>query len=58
MPIGSERILLIDDEVMVIDIVKRMLMETGYQVTYFLDAEEALVYFSEHSPDVDLVIMS
>ncbi len=57
VPGGGESVLLIDDEPMVIYVVKNMLKQLGYKVTDFLDCEEALRQFVEHPLDFDLVIM-
>ncbi len=56
-PKGRERILLIDDEPMVIDLAKSMLEQLGYRVTAFLDCAEALKQFADHYQNFDLAIM-
>ena len=53
---GDERILLVDDEQMIIDISKNMLEKLDYRVTVFNSSIEALEYFSEHPYEFDLVI--
>ncbi len=53
----KERILLIDDEPMVIDLAKSMLEQLGYKVTAFFDCVEALTQFADQSHDFDLVMM-
>lgn len=53
---GNERILLVDDEPMIIDLTKRILEDFGYKVTEFLDCVEALKRFTEHPQNFDLVI--
>ncbi|MGK5091801.1 response regulator [Deltaproteobacteria bacterium TL4] len=53
---GNERILLIDDEPLVTDLVKEMLIKLGYEVTNFSDCAQALTLFTDHAQDFDLVI--
>ncbi len=53
---GDERILLVDDEQMIIDISKNMLEKLDYKVTSYSDCKEAFEYFSKHPNDFDLVI--
>jgi len=53
---GNESILLIDDEVMIVKVTKRMLEILGYKVTEFLNGVEALNRFTEHPQDFDLVM--
>jgi CheY-like chemotaxis protein len=56
LPLGNERILLVDDEPSIIDICVQMLEPLGYQVTALLDSREALALFSRAPQDFDLVI--
>ncbi len=53
---GKGRILLVDDELMIIDLARSMLEELGYEVADYIDCEEALHSFAEHSKKFDLVI--
>ncbi|MEJ2641448.1 MAG: response regulator, partial [Desulfosarcinaceae bacterium] len=53
---GSERILLVDDEVYILDIGKTMLSKLGYTVTTMQDPTQALQTFSERPSEYDLVI--
>ena len=53
---GNERILIVDDEQMIIDISTNMLEKLDYNVTSYSDCEEALKYFTDHPDDFDLVI--
>lgn len=55
-PGGSEEILLIDDEAMIIDLTANMLQHLGYKVTSIIDAEEALQRFSQNPERFSLVI--
>jgi len=54
--IGSERILLVDDEEQIIDLERRILERLGYKVTSKMDSEEALKEFSARPYGFDLVI--
>lgn len=53
---GNERILLIDDEPMIINLTKMMLEKLGYKVICFLDCVEAIKRFTDCPQDIDLVI--
>ena len=53
---GSERVLLVDDDKQVFEMIKQMLEELGYQVTARISSIEALEVFSEHPEKFDLVI--
>jgi len=53
---GRERILLVDDEPQMVNMMQQMLKQLGYSVTSFTDSLEALEYFKTHSTDFDLVI--
>ncbi|MCC7476930.1 PAS domain S-box protein [bacterium] len=55
-PIGNERILLVDDEEAIAEMVSIMLSRLGYRVTRFTDPRQALREFSEHPADFDLLI--
>ena len=56
-PVGSERVLVVDDEPMVRKITERTLRRLGYQVTGAGDAEEALTLFSNDPNKFDVVVM-
>ncbi|MGD8990471.1 MAG: PAS domain S-box protein [Desulfobacterales bacterium] len=56
LPIGSECILLVDDENSLIDLGKNMLIRLGYQVETRTRPIEALEAFREDPPKFDLVI--
>jgi CheY-like chemotaxis protein len=56
IPRGNERILLLDDEEMIVNSVLTMLQHLGYQVTALMDNREALKLFSEKPSEFDLVI--
>nr|MBF0221898.1 response regulator [Desulfobulbaceae bacterium] len=52
---GSERILLVDDDITIVDIESRILRSLGYQVTAFSSSEEALAAFQQSTDSFDLV---
>ncbi len=56
IPRGNERILLLDDEEMIVNSVRNMLQHLGYKVTALMDSQEALKLFSEKPSEFDLVI--
>ncbi len=56
MPIGSERILFVDDEAAVTALVSRMLKSLGYRVAVTNSSEDALQRFREAPDAFDLVI--
>jgi DNA-binding response OmpR family regulator len=47
-----KKILLVDDEEQLINIMASVLQDEGFAVKKFLSAEEALVAFSSYSPDL------
>jgi len=53
---GQERILVIDDEPAIADMIKRTLDSIGYQVTVFTDPRSALAMLTDRHSDFDLVI--
>jgi PAS domain S-box-containing protein len=53
---GTERILIVDDESMLINIMERTLVSLGYTVVSFTDSATALQHFRNHADDVDLII--
>jgi PAS domain S-box-containing protein len=56
IPTGSESILFVDDETMIVDIVKKMLESLGYHVTVRTNAIEALEAFRYNPDGFDLVV--
>jgi two-component system cell cycle sensor histidine kinase/response regulator CckA len=54
---GSEQILLVDDEEMIIDVGKSMLERLGYRVVVAQGGEEALEAVSSMGGEIDLVIL-
>ena len=56
IPRGNERILILDDEEMIVNSVRNMLQHLGYKVTALMDNREALKLFSEKPSEFDLVI--
>lgn len=55
-PVGTERILVVDDEQAVLESTQFMLQQLGYQVTSCGSANEALTRFSSQPADFDLVL--
>ncbi len=55
-PLGTERILLVDDEVAVAKLEKLMLERIGYHVTMRTSSADALDTFKDHPSDFDLII--
>jgi two-component system CheB/CheR fusion protein len=53
---GSERVLFVDDDEMIVISVRNMLQRLGYTVTAIADSREALNLFSENPFQFDLVI--
>jgi PAS domain S-box-containing protein len=56
IPGGSESILYVDDEIMIVDIAKHMLESLGYRVVTRTNAREALETFRNDPDSFDLVI--
>jgi PAS domain S-box-containing protein len=54
---GSETILLIDDEEMVVDVCEQLLRELGYRVLVARSGEEGITQFTAHQEEIDLVII-
>lgn len=50
------RLLMVDDEEMVVKLQKKILERAGFTVKEFTGSREALAYFSEHLDDFDLVL--
>ena len=56
LPSGSERVLFVDDESMLVDMSQQILQRLGYQVTACTSSVEALGHFQENPTAFDLVI--
>ncbi len=56
LPKSNEKILLVDDEEQIVDMVKQLLERMGYHVTGFTDSTEALEVFRAEPENFDLVI--
>jgi len=54
---GSETILLVDDEEMIINVGKQMLNRFGYTVLVARSGAEALVVYEQNKDQIDLVIL-
>jgi CheY-like chemotaxis protein len=53
---GSERIMVIDDEEPIVRLLQRILAEFGYQVSAFINCEEAMIAFNKEPLAFDLII--
>lgn len=56
IPIGSEHILFVDDEKLLVNLNKIMLEKLGYRVTTSTNSKEALQIFQEQNDQFDLII--
>ncbi len=56
IPKGNEHILIVDDEISLVKLEKRILEKCGYKVTTALSSPEVLELFKEHPETFDLVI--
>jgi len=56
LQVGTEHILLVDDEKEILTMEKKVLTRLGYQVTSFTHSTEALKIFSKNPDEFDLVI--
>jgi len=56
IPIGNEKILLVDDEATVVELGRAMLEEIGYSVVISTDAFEGVALFAQNPDQFDLVI--
>jgi PAS domain S-box-containing protein len=56
-PEGHERILLVEDEPVLADIIQRILKGLGYKVTFFTQSPLAVDHFNQHSRDFDLALL-
>jgi signal transduction histidine kinase len=56
IPAGNERILVVDDEQEILEVLAELLSENGYKVSTFQDSEKALDFFRANPDDIDLVI--
>jgi CheY-like chemotaxis protein len=55
--VGSETILLVDDEEIIVDVCKAMLGELGYAVIVANDGEQALKIVEDKHEEIDLMIL-
>jgi CheY-like chemotaxis protein len=56
LPRGHERVLVVDDERIIVQMTQRMLEGLGYQVTAMTSSVEALQYFQSQPENIDVVI--
>ncbi|MFI5251487.1 MAG: PAS domain S-box protein [Bacteroidota bacterium] len=53
---GSETVLLVEDEDLLLQLVRNMLVETGYHVLTAANGDEAIHVFQKHHKDIDVVL--
>ena len=56
LPTGTEKILFVDDEKMLVEMARVMLSKLGYAVTTYNSSLEALEHYQQHPDQFDLVI--
>ncbi len=56
LPVGTERVLVVDDEAVVVDMLEQILCRLGYRVTVRYSSLDALALFHKRPDDFDLVI--
>jgi signal transduction histidine kinase/ActR/RegA family two-component response regulator len=56
LPRGTEHILVVDDDIMLLDVTKRSLNSLGYHVTIETGSREAVKKFKAHPEEYDLII--
>ncbi|MBN2799105.1 MAG: response regulator [Deltaproteobacteria bacterium] len=56
LPHGTERVVLVDDEPMLVEIGARLLEQLGYKVQSFVSPHKALDYLRDHHLSVDLLL--
>ena len=54
---GTETVLLVDDEYMIVDVGEEMLKEMGYTVLVARSGKEAVEVYSKHKAEIDLVVL-
>ena len=57
IPMGTERIIVVDDEPAIAGLVEQVLDELGYDVTAFTDSNQAEEHFRVHAGEYDLAIL-
>lgn len=53
---GSETLLIVDDEEMLVELLRRMVERKGYKTIVALGAQQALDAYEQHKSEIDLVI--
>lgn len=56
IPTGNERVVLVDDERHLVDIMERTLSGLGYTVTSFTESRKALIWMQNHIDSFDLLL--
>ena len=57
LPRGSETILLVDDEQLILDVAERILLGCGYHTVTATDGRQALDLFHDYQDEIDLVVL-
>ncbi len=57
LPKGQGKLLIVDDEKDLLEILQEMLVESGYDVVSVSDGMEALNYYKQHPGELDLVVV-
>ena len=56
LPTGTERILVVDDEEIIMQMEEEILESLGYTVIGFCSSKEAIEYYAQHHQEIDLVL--
>ncbi len=54
---GSETVLIVEDDVELLEFMKKLLNKLGYRVITAVDGHEAVAQFREHAETIDLIVM-
>lgn len=54
---GNEKVLLVDDEEMILDIGQKILNAMGYHVSLAKSGKEAIDWYREHNGEIDLILL-
>jgi len=54
---GRARVVIVDDDRIVLDLISEMLRDLGYEVATYIDSVEAVDAYRTHWQDIDLVIL-
>ncbi|MFP4458648.1 MAG: PAS domain S-box protein [Candidatus Zixiibacteriota bacterium] len=56
MPKGNEKILIVDDEIIIVKLIEKLLIHLGYEIFALSSSEEAIELFKQEPEKFDLVI--